>query len=220
MEDLNVTQYEPQPDFLCISEQNQHLSIGFLKDTIPFKGFVCMMPQKIELLTEKEIQVYVEGNFGKHAKYTDLEYANAGADLIESVPVICQMSDVIVKLEPFTKQELYQMKEGQIILSSIDIYNLNLHYFDLLSQKNITAFALDLIEDEDADSILNDIFFREEDAIGITVSLTNFIYPLIVDLATSGTLTSAVKTCPELMQSLYFYEGAITNQKIASKINT
>ena len=198
---------------------NKYRSVGLLKDFIPLKGYVCLAPDGVEQIKKQEIGIWIERSFGEHAGFTDLDYADAGADILENSLSVIRASNIVVKMEAFSLKELKFLKPNQIIVSSIDIMQISQEYLTILKEKNITAFAIDLIEDLDGNSILNNIFYREESKMSVITALGNFLYPILITLAGSSNLRSTIQTNPALFQSLYCYQGAITCKKISEKAN-
>jgi len=169
----------------------------------------------------KEIQtdILLERGFGKQAKYTDLDYADAGADIIDLSASVISQVQLLVKLEPFTMENASFFKQNQIIISTLDTNQFLADYFYLLKQKHITAFAIDQIEGVDGEPLLSNIFFREKTVEGISKSLEDLFYLIIKAIAMSKNLHPTILTQPLLSQSLYCYQGEITNKEIAQKLH-
>ena len=208
---------------IALQEQEEEIllagkyrAVGLLKDTVP-KGYVCLTPGKTADIKKENVDIWIERSFGQSAGFTDLDYADAGADILENAAAVIQASHIIVKMEAFTLKELQLLKSKQIIVSSMDMMQVFQEHFTILKEKNITAFAIDFIEDLEGNSILNNIFYREEDKNAITVALSNFLSPILLTLIGSGNLRSTIQTNPSLFQSLYCYQGAITRKEISEK---
>lgn len=214
-----LAELTPQESSLSMIERKIHRSIGLLKDQFCPKGIVLLLPSKVSLLNEEDIHVWIQRSFGKQASITDLDYADAGADILDDSFSVIKSSDIIAKLEPFTSKEAHSIKENQIIVSSIDINNLSVDYFNLIREKRITAFGLDFIQDIHGNDILSDIFYRENSHTEISTSLSNFIFPILLTLALNGQIKNCIQTTPSLFQSLYCYNGEITRKEIADKMN-
>lgn len=214
-----LSELTPQESSLFLSETSKYRSVGLLKDQYGAKGIVFLMPAKAARLNEEGVHLWVQRHFGKQAAYSDLDYADAGADILEDAFSVIKAADIIAKLEPFTLQEIENMKSNQIIISSFDRNNLSVEYFKKIKEKGITAFALDFIQDMHGNEVLNDIFYRESSPMGITVSLSNLILPILEILSLNGPLKSTIQTNIALFQSLYCYNGEITRQELAQEMN-
>ncbi len=218
MESDSLPRITPQEQADRILLANRYRAVGLLKDTIPLKGYVCLAPAHVAKLKADDIDIWIERSFGRHAGFTDLDYADAGADILETAASVIYSSNIVVKMEAFTPEELKLLKNNQIIVSSIDMMRISSDYFTLLKKKNITAFAIDFAEDLDGNSVLNEIFYREESKMSVIMALGNFLYPILIALAASTNLRSTIQTNPALFQSLYCYQGAVTRKDIAEKI--
>lgn len=207
---------QEEPSYLITSQKQN--SVGLLKDYLNMKGIVMLSPKKVAKLTEENLQVWIQRKFGVHAAYSDLDYADAGADMLDEGVMVILQSDILVKFEAFTLEEIRNLKPHQIIVSSLDLFNTNKEYFTLLKEKEVTAFALDYIQDLDGNSVLQNIFYREDTAEKITSALGDFILPIIQSLAFRTNLRSCIQTNPVLFQSLYCYHGDITHKEVAEKI--
>ncbi|MDL2308617.1 hypothetical protein LJC68_05920 [Bacteroidales bacterium OttesenSCG-928-B11] len=221
---MNELQHQPhqphtQEDIFGLMEKTANASIGFLKDLITVKGIALVSPLFINKIKSEDIIIWMQRNFGIHAAFSDMDYAEAGADIADDQANIVQNADIIVKLEPLTLKEAHLLRPKQLIVSSLDINTLSREYFQILKEKNITAFALDYIEDMDGNSILNNIFYREETPAAITTSLSLFIQPLLLAIAMTNSIRASIQTNPALFQSLYTFNGDITRKEIAQKLD-
>lgn len=214
-----LPQLNPQEESLELLVPDRHRSVGLIKDFIPIRGILPLIPAKTAKIKEEGVQIWIERNYGSHASYTDLDFADAGGDILEDSFSVIQNSDILLKLEPFTLEEVGFLKPNQVIVSSLDISSLTKECFTIMKAKKITAFALDFIEDIDGNSILHDIFYREETPVGITVSLSNLTLPILLALALSSNLRGSIQTNPVLFQSLYCYNGEITKKEVAGKLD-
>ncbi|MDR2978912.1 MAG: hypothetical protein LBV02_00480 [Bacteroidales bacterium] len=218
---MNELQYNPktQREEINVMERAKNASVGFLKDLITIKGIVLVSPFFIQKIKNEDINIGIQRNFGAHAAFSDMEYAEAGADIFDRPGDVIQNADIIVKLEPLTIEEARLLRPHQVVISSLDINTLSEEYFQLLKGKNITAFALDNIEDMDGNSILNNIFYREETAAAITTSLSLFAQSILTPIAMTGNIRAAIQTNPSLFQALYTFNGDITRKELAQKLN-
>lgn len=218
---MNELQYHPetQEELLNAILSSRNSSIGFLKDLITIKDIVLISPLFVNKIKEEDIIVWMQRNFGKHASFSDMDYAEAGADILDTPEDVIRNADIIVKLEPLTLEEAQFLREGQVVISSLDVNALSQKYFQILKEKKITAFALDAIEDMDGNSVLNNIFYREETAAAITTSLSLFIQPILIAISMATLIRLSVQTNPTLFQSLYTFNGDVTKKDIAKKLD-
>lgn len=216
---MNELQRQPQEEQYDIMEAHRHAAVGFIKDMVTIKGIALISPLFVNKIKNEEITIWMQRKFGNHAAFSDMEYAEAGADIADSSDEVMRNANIIVKLEPLTIHEARALRPKQIVISTLDINTLSVEYFQLLKEKEITAFALDYIEDMDGNSILNNIFYREETTAAITTSLSLFIQPILSNIAMSANIRTSIQTNPSLFQALYVFDGEIARRELAQKLD-
>ena len=72
---------QAQPDTLEIPLRD--VSIALLKDEHPIGSFVMMTPDAVHALVEKNIHVFMQHGFSEQSQYSDMDYANAGAEFVD-----------------------------------------------------------------------------------------------------------------------------------------
>lgn len=86
------------------------LSVGILNDYI-----IPLIPEKIKLLTDNNIIVYVETNTGLNAGFTDNEYIKSGAIICNTIDEVYNNAKIIVKTS--SEFEYSLIKKDHIIFS-------------------------------------------------------------------------------------------------------
>ncbi len=118
------------------------MTIGILKE-ITGENRVALLPESVETLVKMNVSMLVESGAGEGAFATDKDYENVGARLALKSEVIAG-SDLIIKIQPPTAEELSMFKEGQVVMAAINPY-FNLEQVKALAAKNITAFSMDVV---------------------------------------------------------------------------
>lgn len=118
------------------------MTIGILKE-ITGENRVALLPESVETLVKMNVSMLVESGAGEGAFATDKDYENVGARLALKSEVIAG-SDLIIKIQPPTVEELAMFKEGQVVMAAINPY-FNLELVKALAAKNITAFSMDVV---------------------------------------------------------------------------
>ena len=119
------------------------MKIGVLKETREDERRVALTPRIVKDLITKGNEVFVEHNAGLLSHFTDEDYKNAGANVVDKKTVFDQ-AEVIVKINPPTDEEAEAFKEGQIYIGLLFPYN-NKELINKLADRKITAFAMELI---------------------------------------------------------------------------
>ena len=137
----------PQEEMLELKQMNRKLSIGVPKETSFEENRVALVPNSVRVLVQNGHRVIVEREAGKSAYFFDHEYAEAGAELCETVEEVFQ-SDVIVKIAPPTLKELEIAKPRVCIISALHLTAQSESYFRKLIEKRILAISFEHLRDK------------------------------------------------------------------------
>ncbi len=130
-----------------VGSTNKKLTIGIPKEIKNHENRICLTPKSVGLLIENGHEVIIEKEAGKESGYQDLEFSEKGAEIVDHVKSVYE-SQVIIKVEPPTLQELEYFKPGTILLSTIQVPSMGIEYLQKLQQKRITAMAYEFMEDK------------------------------------------------------------------------
>ena len=95
--------------------------IGVPKEIKLQEHRIGLTPESVKTLTSKGHTVLVETNGGVEAGFTNSDYKNAGAELLDKVKDIFYKSDIIVKVKEPQMSEVPMIKEGQIIYTYLHL---------------------------------------------------------------------------------------------------
>lgn len=136
-----------QPEMLAVGQRHQQLSIGIPKETTLQENRVALVPNSVATLTAHGHEVLVESGAGEKSRFTDLDYSEAGAQVVHSAEEVYK-AEVILKSAPPTLAEIDLMRPGQVIVSPIHLPLLNAEYIHKLLQKRVVALAMEYIRDD------------------------------------------------------------------------
>ena len=122
------------------------MNIGIPKETRPFEFRVGLSPAGVEILTQKQNQVYVEHEAGVGAGFSDREFENAGARIVYSPEEVFGRADLLLKVARPTKEELEWLRPGSSIAGLLHLASTRRDKVDLLLEKKITSIAYEQIE--------------------------------------------------------------------------
>ncbi|MGB1104255.1 MAG: alanine dehydrogenase [Crocinitomicaceae bacterium] len=137
----------PQEEMLAIGKRRGRLTIGIPKETTYQECRVALNPEAVQLLVNNGHDIVVESDAGKHSRYSDVDYSEAGAEIVKDREKVFQ-SNIILKVAPPSSEEIDLMQGNQTLISALQ---LTLHPKETLvklMQKKITAVAWDYIQDE------------------------------------------------------------------------
>ena len=137
----------PQEALLKTSTEKKSLFIGIPKEIAMQENRVSLSPEAVDLLVANGHQVTVETCAGLKAKFSDREYSEAGAKIVYTAEEVYK-SDIILKIEPPTMEEIGFMQNGKTLISALQIGNQTAEFIHALNKKKITSIAFELIEDK------------------------------------------------------------------------
>src|SRR5690606_34375241 len=96
------------------------LQIGIPKEIYMQEKRVGLTPDSVQLLVNNGHEVLVETMAGEAANYSDKDYSEAGARIVYSPKDVYQ-SDIILKVEPPSLEEIEMMKHKQTLISALQL---------------------------------------------------------------------------------------------------
>lgn len=95
--------------------------IGVPKEIKEQEQRVALLPSAVEQLTKRSHTVLVEKNAGVGSGYSDHEYKNAGAEIIDLAKDVWAGADMIVKVKEPLKAEFPLLRKGQILFTYLHL---------------------------------------------------------------------------------------------------
>lgn len=137
----------PQESLLKVPDGKTSLSIGVPKEVSLQENRVSLNPESVGLLVANGHQVMVESTAGVKAKFSDREYSEAGAKISYDTEEVFK-TNIVLKIEPPTPQEIQYLVPGKTLISALQIGNQKVEYLRALNEKRITGIAIEQIEDK------------------------------------------------------------------------
>jgi alanine dehydrogenase len=135
----------PCEELLKIENSKRRLHIGVPAECDQCEDRVPLSPETVAALVQHGHFVTVEKHAGNRANFSDLQYSEAGAYIVERTEVF--RADVLFKINPPTIDEIELMKDRQLIFSYLPIFRLCEDYIRKLVGKHITAISFENIRD-------------------------------------------------------------------------
>jgi NAD(P) transhydrogenase subunit alpha len=167
---------------------NNNIIIGIPKEKYPNETRVSLVPKDVKVLSS-DFEVYVEKDAGINCGYSNEDYINSGAKVVENVYQYCNF---IFKVRKPLNEELSLIKPNSYIVGFLEPFN----SFDLISyflENNITSFSIELIprisraQNMDALSSMSTIAGYK--AVLLAANYSIKMFPLLMTAA--GTITPA-----------------------------
>ena len=135
-------QYQKSYNFTATLKVEEKLKLSVLKETDAGETRVAIVPKSISKLMSLGFEVMVETNAGVSAAFTDADYINAGASIVAGAKEAIDQSDVIVKINPPSSEDLANLKSGQIWVSQL-FHRLNEDLILSLESQGVKGLSLD-----------------------------------------------------------------------------
>ncbi len=137
----------PAEEMLEVRKKGQRIVIGIPANINNNEHCLPLTPQAVEILVDSGHEVMVETGAGKKTRYTDLEYSSAGAMISKNKADVFQC-DYLLKVAPFTNEEVSLMRGNQVLFSMLQINNQSEETIRQMMQKKVTAVAFEYMKDE------------------------------------------------------------------------
>ena len=143
------TQHTLFPEECLLREiaKQPRLSIGLPKENAEHETRLGLTPEGVAIITEEGHSVYVESNAGLPMSYTDMQYSEAGAFIVDSAAEVFS-ADIVLKISPPTLAEISLMQDHSSVFSMLQLSHLSAEIIQLMRKKKMNAIAYELIKDE------------------------------------------------------------------------
>ena len=139
--------YETQEEVLDIPHRSKPLLIGIPKEIAFQENRIGLIPDAVGVLVANGHEVMVESGAGDGSRYTDHDYAEAGARIVFEKEEVYKCP-ILVKTAPPVEADLPFLQMHQIIISPLHLTALKKELVEKLMAKKITALAIENIKDE------------------------------------------------------------------------
>lgn len=152
--------------FICqekevfFDKKQKKLILGIPNELEKGENRVCLTPESVQLFVAMGNEIRVQRGAGEAAHYSDREYCDAGAVIVET-PEEVYMADIILKATSVSLSDTGYMRDRQIILSPLKLVDLRKEAITEMMQRRVTAIGFDILKDEDGffpvERIMNEI---------------------------------------------------------------
>jgi NAD(P) transhydrogenase subunit alpha len=105
---------------------------------------VAATPKTTKRLLKQGFEVYIQKGAGVKANYSDKDFEEAGAKIVNTAADIYGQSDIVLKVKEPTPAEIDMMREGLVLLSYLWPAQ-NQDLLKKLAEKKVNAIAMDSI---------------------------------------------------------------------------
>ncbi len=119
------------------------MTIGILKETQKGEKRVSISPRIVQQIINKGFKVMVEEDAGSDSSFRNTYYREAGA-AVEERALVFRDADVLIKINPFDKDDLKLVRKGQVIISQL-YHKSNPEFIKAIAATGASAFSMDAI---------------------------------------------------------------------------
>jgi alanine dehydrogenase len=192
----------PKEEMLEVRRKGKKIRIGIPSDKDKVEFRVPLTPQAVELLVSYGHEILLEKDGGKAASYTDEEYREAGALVMDDRKEIFEC-DIVLRVSPFDETEIDLLKGHQALISNLQINAQCSSTIGKLLQKKVTNIAYEYLEDEEGGKpvvqlmsqisgstsiiLFNEYLNKSRDGKGVLLGSVTGISPAELVILGSGT---------------------------------
>lgn len=137
----------PKEEKLEVVKKGKKFSIGIPKETCLNERRTCITPDAVQVLVDNGHIIVVEEGAGEGSFFSDLQYAEAGAQIVKT-PQEAFQQDLVLKINPPTNEEIDYLRACTYLVTALQINLRDSDYFNKLADKKVNAIAFEFIQDE------------------------------------------------------------------------
>ena len=118
--------------------------IGSVKEDLTIEKRISITPDTIKKFTDLKFSILLEKNYGEHLGIADEEYKNKGANFCNSTKGVLEKSEIILKVNCPSNNEVSLIKDKSILIGQFDHIS-NKEMINKLIKKDIKIFSLALL---------------------------------------------------------------------------
>ena len=183
----------------------------------PDSGFLS--PNAVRTIIDQQVKVFAQFGLANHNPFSDADYADAGAEFTHHYADLALLSNLILKFDAFSFDQIALSKENQILFSVLSPENLSPEYLEAVNEKKITMICLDLLQNDDRIPVIDKIRKETLSEAGFQIALSNFVFPFVDTLVHAPSIAYALQRAPELMSAYLCHAGTLCHQSTADRLH-
>ena len=129
--------------------ERESFKIGVPRERRGEERRVALAPSGAQALVAGGHEVFVEKDAGRQAHFDDIEYTDAGADVVGEPEDLYGEADLIVKVGPPGEDELDLIQERQLLISALNLGGTSPDFLRRLMDLKVTGIGFEFIRDPD-----------------------------------------------------------------------
>lgn len=140
-------QAETLAQAIKINNRNHSMNIGIPKEVTFQENRIPLTPSAVQYFTSNGHHITLESGAGRNANFSDNQYSEAGAEIAYNPKEVYEC-DVVLKIDPPTRKEIEMMRPGQLLISALQINQMEEVLLRMMMEKRINAIAYEFLEDD------------------------------------------------------------------------
>jgi len=117
---------------------------GAVKEDLSSEKRISITPETAKKFIDSNLSVFLEKNYGEHLGITDEEYKKKGASLESSAKEVLEKSEIILKVNCPSNDEINSIKNKSILIGQFDPIS-NKEMINKMIKKDVKIFSLNLL---------------------------------------------------------------------------
>ena len=118
--------------------------VGSIKEDLTLEKRVSLTPETTKNIISLGLKVCIEKNYASHIGIKDKDYANAGAEIKDSLNEVLNSCNLLIKVNCPSDNEISNLKEKTILIGMLNPSK-NKNKINEIIKKNVHAFSLELL---------------------------------------------------------------------------
>ena len=168
------------------------MQIGVPKETLPGEVRAAMVPANASKLIKQGFTVEVQSGVGDASGYSDADYVNAGASVIEDRSAMLAGADIVMAVRKPDAQDVSLLKQGALYISFLDPFN-EKPLVESIAAQGATAISMEMVPSSTRAQKMDALSSQANLAGYVTVIQASFHLPKIMPMmmTPSGTIPPA-----------------------------
>ncbi len=166
--------------------------VAIPKETKLFENRVALTPDIVKQLVKAGMSVHVESGAGERASFSNQNYRDAGAEIVDNPATLLANADIVLKVNAPTVSEADRLKQDSVLISFLYAYTIP-EVIDALNKKSVSAFSMDAVprisRAQKMDALSSQTNLAGYKAVLLAANASGKIFPLMMTAA--GTITPA-----------------------------
>lgn len=118
--------------------------VGIVKETLEGERRIAAVPETISKMVKSGMEVLVETGAGNESFISDSEFEAAGAKIAPDAASVLSRSDLILKVNKPTIEEINNIKEGAVLISFLQPFG-SPEVIKALAARRVTALSMEMV---------------------------------------------------------------------------